>query len=159
MPEHAFEIEKEDEPFLYEWDDAVEHLNEKGDSWRLPNRLEALWMSIHRYTIEKLHIGNYWTCDKRSDGTVWYQDFNDGYQYYTTKKCKFLVRAVRDTKELLTSSSLQNITKNLVVVMNETCGYFEKGETYDARETTDGYIIFHHTGWYLIPKIVCTKIQ
>jgi hypothetical protein len=45
--------------------------------------------------------------------------------------------------------------KTFLIEMIEDCGIFLKGTVYDASERTDGYVLFHREGWYLVPKGVC----
>jgi hypothetical protein len=92
-----FEVAEQEEPCVYAWQEAVDHLAKKGGGWRLPRKEEAAAMYPHRESITGLDRDrSYWTATETGDYGAWVQCFSKNLQWDTYKEDYKSVRAVRD---------------------------------------------------------------
>jgi hypothetical protein len=80
----------------YTWHYAKELCEDLGDGWRLPTREELHLMYLNKDEISCFAAASYWSSGEYNTSLVWYQNFNDGNQYYNYKHSTNYVRAVRD---------------------------------------------------------------
>jgi len=92
--EVRFEVADED-PGVYTWQEAVDHLAKRGDGWRLPSGDELGMMYEKRDVIGGFKPDWYWGAEY-STSTGHGIDFSDGERSDRRKINTLRVRAVRD---------------------------------------------------------------
>ena len=89
-----FEVAMEDEPGIYNWDDAQTACSLRGNGWRLPTREEQSLMQEHKEGLGLID-DDYWSSSEDNSGYALAQNFYDGYHYYYSKQNYKYVRVVR----------------------------------------------------------------
>lgn len=116
-----FEIAPEDEPGIYTWNEAIEHLQNKGDGWRLPTREELFLMHRNRETTVGLSNVICWSSSVYNSKYAWVHFFYTGYQGYYNKTFYYHVRAVRDIPKSKSKQMSETIkVKIRIIINNET---------------------------------------
>lgn len=77
------------------WNEAVETCKKLGPGWRLPTKNELNMLYKNRKEIGGFAYNYYWSSTEVDNLDAWFQDFDDGVQYFNYKFTTFYVRAVR----------------------------------------------------------------
>jgi len=89
------EVLQKDFPNVMNWNDAKEACAELGDGWRLPTKDELNILYNNKDKIGGFAGGYYWSSNDYGYDGAWVQMFNGGYQFGSSKKSTYSVRAIR----------------------------------------------------------------
>lgn len=89
------EVVQKDFPNVMNWNDAKEACTELGDGWRLPTKDELNILFNNKDKIGGFAGGYYWSSNDYGYDGAWVQMFNGGYQFGSSKKSTYSVRAIR----------------------------------------------------------------